>query len=76
VTNVGGKAIGLDPPLLTGPPGRFDSDMGDDVILGPGESFSFDIIFTPNKTGSQSANFHLRGEFSGTYNITLTGIGV
>jgi hypothetical protein len=73
VTNVGKLPLTISSFQLTQSPNAFiTSDLSSEVQLNPGEHFTFEVLFTPTKSGAFSAYITIASEAK-TINIVLIG---
>jgi hypothetical protein len=73
VTNVGTSAITIQSFQLTQSQNAFEtSDLSSEVLLNPGESFTFEVYFMPTQPGDYTANIAVASEAK-RINIVLIG---
>ena len=76
ITNTGGAAVNISQAKVTGT-GFSVNGINPPLTLIPGQSVTFNVVFTPPSAGSDSGNLAIKSDASNpTLNVPLSGNGV
>ena len=76
ITNTGGVDVNISQAKVTGT-GFSVNGISPPLTLTPGQSVTFNVVFTPQSAGSVSGNLAIKSDASNpTLNVPLAGVGV